>query len=78
MLHAIAIAITRFTCFVIEDLTETFIRFVLEELALLGIPAEQVISDQLLARAGLFMSVLGEWSNRPSAEHYMFIDQCGL
>ena len=53
MLQAIAIAITCFICFASENLTESFIRFVLEEFALVGNPAEQVSGDQLLARAGL-------------------------
>ena len=46
-------AIRRFVCFASEILSEKFIRFVLEEFALVGNPAEQVIGDQLLARAGL-------------------------
>jgi hypothetical protein len=36
-----------------EILTERFIRLVLEKFALVGNPAQQLIGDQLLARAGL-------------------------
>jgi hypothetical protein len=36
MLQAIALAITRFICFAFESLTESFIRFVLGEFALVG------------------------------------------
>jgi hypothetical protein len=38
MLQAIALAITCFSCFVFESLTEKFIRLVLEEFALVGTP----------------------------------------
>jgi hypothetical protein len=53
MLQAIAIAIACCLCFVLESLKATFIRLVLEKSALVGSPAEQVMGDQLLARAGL-------------------------
>jgi hypothetical protein len=53
MLQAIAIAITCFIGFASENLTESFIRLVLEEFAVVGNPAEQVSGDRLLARAGL-------------------------
>jgi hypothetical protein len=53
MLQAIALAITCFICCAFENLTNWFIRLVLEEFALVGNPAEQAIGDQLLARAGL-------------------------
>ena len=36
MLQAIALAITHFICFAFESLTESFIRFVLGEFALVG------------------------------------------
>jgi hypothetical protein len=45
MLQAIALAITCLICFVLENLTERFIRLVLEKVALVGNPAEQVIGD---------------------------------
>ena len=53
MLQVIALAITCFICFAFEDLTEAIIRFVLEEFALVGNLAEQVMGDQLPARGGL-------------------------
>ena len=53
MLHAITLAITCFMCFALESLTERFICLVLEEFALVGNLAEQVIGRQLMARAGL-------------------------
>ena len=79
MLQAIALAITRFACFAFESLSERFICLVLEEFALVGNPAEQVIGDQLLARAGLL-------HERPQrmveeampAEDCLLIDWCGL
>jgi hypothetical protein len=52
MPQAITIAIARFRGFVYENLTDRFIRFVLEQFALVSSPAEQVIGDQPLARAG--------------------------
>ena len=57
-LQAIVHAINCFVCLAYEDLTEKSIRYVLEEFALVGDPAEQVRNDQLLARAHSFMTVL--------------------
>jgi hypothetical protein len=53
MLQAIALAITGFIGFAVENLTEKFICLVLEEFALDGNPVEQAIGHELLARAGL-------------------------
>jgi hypothetical protein len=79
MPQAIALAIVRFICFALENLTERFICLVLEEFALVGNPAEQAMGDQLLAIAGLI-------PERPQrmveyampAEDFLLIDSCGL
>ena len=79
MLQAIALAITCFLFFAIENLTERFICLVLEEFALVGNPAEQANGHQLPARAGLIRE-------RPQrmvesvmpAEDCLLIDSCGL
>ena len=67
MLQAIALAITCCIRFAFENLTERFICLVLEEFALVGIPAEQVSGDQLLARAGLVRE-------RPQPRAYLAFD----
>ena len=45
MPQAIALAITCLACFVFDNLTERSIGLVLEEFALVGNPAEQVMGD---------------------------------
>jgi hypothetical protein len=79
MLQAIALAITCFIGFAIENLTESFICLVLEEFALVGNPAEEAIGDQLLARAGLIREHPQRMveSTMP-AEDSLLIDSCGL
>jgi hypothetical protein len=55
MLQAIALAIACFICFAYENLTNWFIRLVLEEFTLVGNAAEQAMGVQLRARAGLIL-----------------------
>jgi hypothetical protein len=51
MLQAITLAITCFTCFASDNFTARFIRFILEEFALVGDPAEHPGAPRCLAGA---------------------------
>ena len=79
MLQAIALTITCFICFALENLTERFIRLVLEESALVGNRAERAIGHQLLARAGLIRErPQGMVEQATPTVDYQLIDFCGL
>ena len=79
MPQAIALAITCFVCFDVENITERFICLVLEEFALVGNPAEQATGYQLLTRAGLIRGRLQQMVEYAMpAEDCLLIVPCGL
>ena len=79
MLQAIALATTCFICFAFENLAERFICLVLEEFALVGKPAEEAISHQILARARLIRERPQRMVEQAMpVEDFLLIDSCGL
>jgi len=73
MPQATAIAVTCFIRFASENLTDSFIRFVLEKSARVGNLAEQLSGNQLLARTWLIRASSADGRIVHAGAHTIFI-----